>query len=70
MGEHVFLQVTSLCAGEVTLCADESLLSQMIHHVFLEGTSLCAGVVALFAKKRLLSTMNPHVDFQISSTYG
>ena len=70
MEEHVFLEVTSVCAWVGTLCAAERLSAWMGEHVFLEVTSLCAGVVALFAKKRLLSTMNPHVDFQLRSTDG
>ena len=68
MGNHVFLEVTSSCAGVVTPYATEISFSCMGYDVFFEGTSLCAGVVTLRAIKRLLSTMNQHVCFQISST--
>ena len=58
MSYHMFLEVISSCAEEITLCTAEICFSYMGQHVCLEGTGLCAGEVALFANNRLFSNVN------------
>ena len=65
MGYHMFLEVISSFAEEITLCTAEICFSCMGQHVCLEGTGLCAGEVALFA-----STVNHNVSFQMIGLDG
>ena len=60
-------EVTSWCAGELTLHASERPLSWMCQHVCLEVTSLCAFVFTMIAAERLFSGMNKNVLFHIWS---
>ena len=67
MNPHVCLEVTSLCAREVTLRTTERLLTRMSQQVSPEVTSCCARVATLIAIERLFSGMFPHVLLEISS---
>ena len=67
MLQYVSFEVTSLCAGELTLHAKERFLSWMCQHVFLEASICCAFVFTLLAAERLFPSMNKNVSFQITS---
>ena len=65
MGQHVLLEVTSLCAGIVALFATEWLLSTVNQHVSFQLRSTCGLVSTLVATVGLLSIMLlMHVCFQ------
>ena len=55
MGEHVPLEVTSVCAGVFTLCATERRFSSVFELVTLEMVGLSEGIVTLVTSNRLLS---------------
>ena len=55
MIQHVCLEGTIPCEGEVALFANKRLLSRMCPHVPLEVTSFDAGEVTLLTPERLLS---------------
>ena len=68
MGQHVLLEVTSLCAGIVALFATEWLLSTVNQHVDLQFRSTNGLVSTLVATVGLLSIMLKlvHVCLQVS----
>ena len=63
MTQHVFLQVTSLCAGVVALFANKRLLSTVNQHVGFQIRSLVACVAALVATVGVLSIVLRHLWF-------
>ena len=70
MDLHVYLEVTSCCAGVVALFATERLPSRACQHVCLEHValqvlSLSATIVTLVTPERLLSRMCQHVCLEV-----
>ena len=54
MREQVLLEVASLFAGIVALCALESFLTRMRENVLLEIANLFARIIALSAAERIV----------------
>ena len=67
MGSHVCLEIRSLCAGEVALCAVERFSSRMGQDVCIEVIYSCARVVALCAVEGLFSRMCFCVSLEVRS---
>ena len=65
MTQHVFLQVTSLCAGIAALFANKRLLSAVNPHVHFQLRSSDVREAALVASVGLHSIMFKHVRFEI-----
>ena len=61
MGEHVRLEVNSLCAGKAALFAGKRFLTSVGELVPLQSDSFSTLVVALIAGEGLLSTVGEHM---------
>ena len=68
MCPHVYLEVTSGCAGVVTLCATERLFSTMCSHMHLQVRRRFTCIATLSTAKGLhFSTMPQHVSPKVVS---